>query len=221
MITLSNITKRYKTGHGINTVLNDVTHVFEPGINTGILGRNAAGKSTLLRVIGGSELPDSGTVTRKSRVSWPLGFAGGFHGSLTGRENLRFVSRIYGADIGRVTRFVEDFSELGDYMDMPLRTYSTGMRARLAFGLSMAINFDFYLIDEGFSVGDASFRTKADGFFNERQAQATLLVVSHNMGTIKKYCETVAVLNNGLLTPYENMDDAFKEYDNICHGRIE
>jgi len=215
MIALSNITKRYRTNTGINTVLKDITHEFEPGVNTGILGRNAAGKSTLLRVIGGSELPDSGTVTRRSRVSWPLGFAGGFHGSLSGRENLRFVCRIYGMSIAKVTGFVEDFSELGVYMDMPLRTYSTGMRARLAFGLSMALDFDFYLIDEGFSVGDASFKTKAEAFFEERQAQSTLLVVY----TIKKYCEKAAVLDNGQLEIFENMDDAFTEYDNICHGK--
>ena len=155
----------------------------------GILGLNGQGKSTLIRIISGSERPDSGTVTRRSRVSWPIGFTGGFNGSLTGRENLRFTSRIYGANIQEVTEFVEDFTELGPYMDMPVKTYSSGMRSKLAFGLSMSIGFDFYLIDEAWSVGDASFRAKAEKLFEARKAHATLVVVSHNVATIRKNCD--------------------------------
>ena len=162
MIALHNIAKSYPLPRGKKVVLDDVNITFRPGENMGILGLNGAGKSTLMRIIGGAELPDSGKVVRKSRVSWPIGFAGGFHGSLTGRENLRFTSRIYGSDIRKVTEFVEDFSELGPYMDMPVRTYSSGMKSKLAFGLSMAIGFDFYLIDEAYSVGDAP---KASAFF--------------------------------------------------------
>lgn len=221
MIVLSNITKRYMTNAGANTVLNNINFVFPPGINTGILGRNATGKTTLLRVIGGSELPDSGTIERKSRVSWPLGFSGGFHGTLTGRENLRFVCRIYGVDIRKVARFVEDFAEIGRYMDMPLRTYSSGMRARLAFGLSMAMDFDFYLIDEVFAVGDIPFRAKCEEIFNERKARSTLIVVSHNMNTIKKYCDKIAIIYNGQLKLYEDMSDAFKQYKSICNEKAQ
>lgn len=184
----------------------------------GILGLNGQGKSTLIRIISGSERPDSGTVTRKSRVSWPIGFTGGFNGSLTGRENLRFTSRIYGADIREVTDFVEAFSELGAYMDMPVKTYSSGMRSKLAFGLSMAIGFDFYLIDEAYSVGDASFRAKAEKLFAARKAHATLVVVSHSVATIRKNCDSAAVLHNGLLTVYNKLEDALRVYTGICHA---
>lgn len=134
MIELSRICKSYSLPHGKRKdVLRDVSITFRPGVNMGILGLNGQGKSTLIRIISGSERPDSGTVTRKGRVSWPIGFAGGFNGSLTGRENLRFTSRIYGADIQEVTEFVEGFTELGPYMDMPVKTYSSGMRSKLAF----------------------------------------------------------------------------------------
>ena len=147
MIELQHVCKSYPLKEGQHVVLDDVNLRMEEGKNIAILGLNGAGKSTLIRIIGGAEAPDSGKVIRTSRVSWPIGFSGCFHGSLTGRENLRFVSRIYGADIREVTRYVEDFAELGDYLDMPVKTYSSGMRSKLAFGLSMAIQFDFYLID--------------------------------------------------------------------------
>lgn len=161
MIELSHIHKTYPLKNGErNIVLNDVNLKIEEGRSIAILGLNGAGKSTLMRIIGGAEAPDSGKVIRTSKVSWPIGFSGCFHGSLTGRENLRFVSRIYGADIKAVTEYVEDFAELGKYLDMPVKTYSSGMRSKLAFGLSMAIQFDFYLIDEAFSVGDATFRKR-------------------------------------------------------------
>ena len=153
MIELSHIHKTYPLKNGErNVVLNDVNLKIEEGRSIAILGLNGAGKSTLMRIIGGAEAPDSGKVIRTSKVSWPIGFSGCFHGSLTGRENLRFVSRIYGADIKAVTEYVEDFAELGKYLDMPVKTYSSGMKSKLAFGLSMAIQFDFYLIDEAFSV---------------------------------------------------------------------
>ena len=219
MIDLFRINKSYRLSHGgRRDVLRDVTISFRPGINMGILGLNGQGKSTLIRIISGSEPPDSGTVTRTGRVSWPIGFSGGFKGSLTGRENMRFTCRIYGADMQEVTEFVEEFSELGPYMDMPISTYSSGMRAKLAFGLSMAIGFDFYLIDEAWSVGDAAFRNKAEKLFEARKAHATLIVVSHNVATISKNCDSAAVLHNGLLTEYENIGDALRVYTGICHA---
>ena len=188
MIELSRIRKSYRLPHGKRRdVLHDVSITLRPGVNMGVLGLNGQGKSTLMRIISGAERPDSGTVIRKGRISWPIGFAGGFNGSLTGRENLRFTSRIYGADIEEVTDFVEAFSELGPYMDMPVKTYSAGMRSMLAFGMSMSIGFDFYLIDEAWSVGDASFRAKAEKIFEARKANATLVVVSHSVATIRKF----------------------------------
>ena len=219
MIELSLNRKSYRLPPGKRRgVLHDVSITFRPGVNMGILGLNGQGKSTLMRIISGAERPDSGTVTRKGRVSWPIGFTGGFNGSLTGRENLRFTCRIYGANIKEVTDFVEAFSELGPYMDMPVKTYSSGMRAKLAFGLSMAIGFDFYLIDEGWSVGDASFRAKAEKLFEARKAQTTLIVVSHSVATISKNCDRAAVLHNGVLCEYENLKDALRVYTGICHA---
>ena len=172
-----------------------------------------------MRIIGGAEAPDSGKVIRTSKVSWPIGFSGCFHGSLTGRENLRFVSRIYGADIKAVTEYVEDFAELGKYLDMPVKTYSSGMRSKLAFGLSMAIQFDFYLIDEAFSVGDATFRKKASEEIKKRTSSATLIFVSHSMAAVKQSCVCGAVLYGGELSYYPELTDAIQHYAEICNGK--
>ena len=196
MIRLVDVCKRYRVGQKIRIILDHLNAEFIPGVNMGILGRNGTGKSTLVKIIGGSILPDSGHVERTSRISWPIGFSGCFNNKLSGRANLRFVSRIYGANIQEVTEFVEDFSELGQYMDMPIKNYSSGMSAKLAFGLSMAIGFDYYLIDEVSAVGDASFRKKCNAVFNERKKKSTLIVVSHSIATIKKHCDAAAVLNN-------------------------
>jgi capsular polysaccharide transport system ATP-binding protein len=212
MIELRNLCKSYRTRKGIKTVLNQVNAVFRPGQNIGILGRNGAGKSTLLRLIGGAEMPTSGKILRGASISWPIGFSGGFHGSLTGRENLRFISRIYNADIGKVTAFVEDFSELGEYLDMPISTYSSGMKSKLAFGLSMAIDFDFYLIDEVTAVGDESFKAKSKAEFARRRDHSTLIVVSHNVATIREYCNIAAVLDGGQLTMYDQVKPAIEHY---------
>lgn len=220
MIELRHIDKSYRLPQGQRReVLRDACMTFQPGVNMGILGLNGAGKSTLMRIIGGSERPDSGRVIRRGKVSWPIGFSGGFHGSLTGRENLRFTCRIYGADTRKVASFVEDFAELGPYMDMPVRTYSTGMKSKLAFGLSMAIGFDFYLIDEAYSVGDASFQAKAEEVFKARKASSTLIVVSHSVRTIRKNCDSAAVLHGGILRVYDRLDDALRVYTEICRGR--
>lgn len=220
MIRLENIKKSYKTPKGNSTVLNRVSMTFESGVNFGVLGLNGAGKSTLLRIIGGAEQPDSGMITRTKRVSWPIGFAGSFHGSLTGKENLRFTSRIYGADIRRVANFVQDFTELGDYLDMPFRTYSAGMKAKLAFSLSMAIGFDYYLIDEAFSVGDVTFRKRAEKLFEERKRHATVIVVSHNIQTIRKHCDNAVVLVNGKLKMFPRIQGAVNFYNKVCEAKI-
>ena len=219
MIELSHVCKSYGLPRGRKIVLDNVSYTFREGVNMGILGLNGAGKSTLMRIICGAESPDKGRVKRTSRVSWPIGFSGGFHGSLTGRENMRFTCRIYGADIKQVTDFVEDFSELGPYMDMPIRTYSSGMKAKLAFGLSMAIGFDFYLIDEGYAVGDASFRAKSERVFQEHKAHSTLLVVAHSTSVIRSNCDNAAILKDGKLVFFETLDEALSVYEGMCHGK--
>ena len=219
MISLQHINHGYKTKDGYHTVLNDVNIEFERGHSTAILGLNGAGKSTLIRIIGGAERPRSGKVVRTSSVSWPIGFSGCFNGSLTGRENLRFVCRIYDADIKSVSAYVEEFSELGEYMDMPFKTYSSGMRSKLAFGLSLAVGFDFYLVDEAFSVGDVVFRQKAAKALQHLKSQSSLIYVSHSINSVKQHCDRGAVLNNGILHSYDNLADAITEYTRICHDR--
>lgn len=219
MIALRNISKAYKTKKGLHRVLSNINYEFPPGTNVGILGRNGAGKSTLLRIIGGSESPDTGYVERKARLSWPIGFSGGFNQKISGRENMRFICRLYKEDYRKVSAFVEDFAELGEYLDMPVYTYSSGMRAKLAFGVSMAFNFDYYLIDEVTAVGDAVFRQKSQAFFNAKRATATLLVVSHSMQTIKSLCDTMLVLHQGQLMEFNDNAEAERFYDEVCCGK--
>jgi capsular polysaccharide transport system ATP-binding protein len=199
MIELRHVSKAYKTPAGLNHVLSDLSVQFPPNENVGVLGRNGAGKSTLLRIISGVEQPDHGNIYRQGRISWPIGFSGGFNGSLSGEENCRFVARIYGEDVDRVVGFAHEFSEIGNYFFMPVRTYSSGMKARLAFGVSMAIDFNFYLVDEVTAVGDKQFQKKCREAFDERQERSSVIMVSHNMNTIEQYCHKCAVLKNGVL----------------------
>jgi len=208
ILALRDVVKGYQT-HGVyRPVLKSVSLTLPRGKSVGIMGRNGAGKSTLLRLIAGSEEPDSGEIGLYGKVSWPLGFRGGFNGSLSGQENCRFVARIYGQDIDYVTSFALDFSELKDYFYAPVRTYSSGMRARLAFGLSMAIDFDAYLVDEVTAVGDAPFRAKCRKAFRERRRRASLIMVSHNLNTLKQNCDLFAVLKDGHLDLYDTIEDA-------------
>jgi capsular polysaccharide transport system ATP-binding protein len=213
VIELSDVTKSYQTRSGSNVVLDRISFTFPPRTNIGILGKNGSGKSTLLRVIAGTEQPDSGTIRWGGLVSWPIGFSGGFNGSLSGEENCRFVARIYGADIDEVVGFTMDFSELGEYFHMPVRTYSSGMRSRLGFGLSMAIQFDVYLVDEVTAVGDANFQAKCRKAFEERSDRSSVIIVSHQMNTVRAYCERCAVLKNGKLSVFDSVDAASKEYE--------
>ena len=213
MITLTQVSKAYRTTRGMHVVLSNLSAEFASGRNIGIIGRNGAGKSTLMRLISGAEWPDSGTVVRRARVSWPVGFSGGFSGSLTGAENARFVARIYGMPTDRVLAFVIEFSELGEYFDMPVKTYSSGMRARLAFALSMAIDFDVYLVDEITAVGDAHFQRKCRSAFEDRRDRATLIIVSHDLTTIRSYCDSCAVLRQGQLQFCDSIDEAQRLYE--------
>ncbi len=213
MIRLTEVTKAYRTRAGLHVVLDSITCPIPLGSNLGILGGNGAGKSTLLRILAGIELPDVGRVERAGRVSWPIGFSGGFSGSLTGEENCRFVARVYGQDVDRVVGFARDFAEIGEYFFMPVRTYSSGMRARLAFGLSMAIDFDYYLVDEVTAVGDKRFQERCREAFRERSAHASVIIVSHQMNTIRDYCDRVAVLRSGRLQLFDDLEEAAREYE--------
>ena len=215
MIQLDRVFKYYRTEGHTKIVLDHVSTVFESGRSYGLLGVNGAGKSTTLRLISGVELPNSGRVRRSVRVSWPLGLASGFHYLMTGRENVKFVARAYGEDPRKVLAFVEDFSELGDYVDAPVRTYSSGMMARLAFGLSMAIEFDCYLVDEITAVGDMRFQARCRAAFDHRRATADLIVVSHDMGTIKNYCDMGAVLVDGQMMMFSSVDQAIETYNRL------
>lgn len=212
MIFFDGVAKNYKTHGGTKVVLRGGTFAFEQGRNVGILGGNGAGKSTLIRMIAGSELPDRGSIRREARVSFPLGFSGTFHPGLSGRQNATFLARIYGEKPARVVDFVADFAELGPYFDMPISTYSAGMNAKLSFGVSLAIDFDVYLIDEVTEVGDARFREKCATFFAERMARSDVIMVSHNSQTIKAYCDVGAVLSDGHLEFFGSIDEAMSSY---------
>ncbi len=212
MIVFDNVTKSYRTHAGSKVILDAATFEFRSGHNVGILGMNGAGKSTLLRLIAGAEPADSGDIRRNARISFPLGFSGTFHPHLTGRENAIFMARIYGERVKRVVDFVFDFSELGPYFDMPLQTYSSGMMAKLAFGISLAIDFDVYLVDEVTEVGDARFRRKSAQAFQERMSRSDIIMVSHNSNTIRTYCDTGAVLANGSIVFYDSLHEAMMAY---------
>jgi capsular polysaccharide transport system ATP-binding protein len=213
VIDLEQITKVYPTKTGTNVVLDQISFSFPARTNFGILGKNGAGKSTLLRILAGTEQADSGHVRRHGIVSWPIGFSGGFSGSLTGEENCRFVARIYGADIDEVVGFTMGFAELGEYFYMPVKTYSSGMRARLAFGLSMAIEFDTYLVDEVTAVGDTNFQAKCRKAFQERSGRSSVIIVSHHWGTIEDYCRRCAVLKAGKLQCFDSVAEARAVYE--------
>jgi capsular polysaccharide transport system ATP-binding protein len=212
MIELKNVTKYYTTEGQRKVILDRASFIFERGRSYGLLGVNGAGKSTTMRLIAGVQLPNSGSVVRKVRVSWPLAFATHFHGSLSGRENLKFVARAYGANIRQVIDFVANFSELWDYLDIPVKSYSSGMVARLAFGLSIAVEFDCYLVDEIIAVGDARFQQRCEEAFQRKRAGADLIVVSHSMETVKNFCDRGLVLVDGRLLYFENIENAIEMY---------
>jgi len=212
MVELQDIVKSYQTRFGAYTVLNRVNLTVNPGDRLGILGRNGAGKSTLIRIVSGQEIPDNGTVSRTMKVSWPLAFSGGFQGSLTGLDNLRFISRIYNVDHAKIQDYVENFAELGKHFREPVRNYSSGMQARLAFALSLAIEFDCYLIDEIIAVGDARFHRKCTEELFERRKDRAFFIVSHDANFIKSYCTKAAILEKGHLTYFNDVNQAYAEY---------
>lgn len=215
MIELENVLKFYKTRGSVKLVLDGVSASFRAGCSYAILGINGAGKSTTMRLLAGTEMPNAGRVKRKVRVSWPLGFAGGLHPEMTGRENIQFVARIYGYHPASVVDFVEDFAEIGAYIDEPYKTYSSGMAQRLAFGLSMAIDFECYLIDEVMAVGDSRFQARCLEEFEKRRVRSDLIMVSHNMEVVRQYCRRAVVLAHGLFHEFSNVDDAIELYHRL------
>jgi len=215
MIACENLYKSYPLGHGRKRVLNGLNFTMQRGERFALLGRNGSGKSTLIKLIGGVELPDSGKITRSMALSWPLGFAGGFQGSLTGADNARFIARIYGREYRDIRDYVEDFSELGRQMKMPVRTYSSGMRARLAFALSLAIEFECYLIDEIIMVGDHNFQKKCVAELFDKRANRGLIFASHSSHLVREFCQRVLVLDDGRGTVYDDMEEGLAIYDDL------
>ena len=212
MICLDQVTKQYPTRHGLATVLDDVSLCIQPGEKLGILGRNGSGKSTLIRLISGAENPSSGHITRAMSVSWPLAFGGAFQGTLTGMDNLRFICRVYGTSADDKVEYVQEFSELGRYLYEPVKTYSSGMRARLAFAISMIVEFDCFLIDEVIAVGDSRFQQKCHIELFEKRKDRAMIIASHDPGFIRDHCEHAIVLVNGCLTFFHSVDEAFEFY---------
>lgn len=216
MFELRNVTKSYLTPKGRRYVFRDLSLSIPPERNIGLIGRNGAGKSTLMRLLGGADIPDSGIVATDRSISWPVGLAGGFQGSMTGRDNVKFVCRVYGAEgeaMREKMRYVQDFAEIGTWIDEPIKTYSSGMRSRLAFGLSMAFDFDYYLIDEVMSVGDAQFKRKCAEVFEQKLQQSKVVLVSHSMNEIKKLCDIVLLVRDGGIQIYEDVDEGINAYN--------
>ena len=221
MIEFHNVFKEYETRRGINQVLRGADILIRPGEKVGILGRNGAGKSTTIRLLSGSELPTAGQITRTMSVSWPLAFGGAFQNGLTGRDNAKCISRIYGRRIEDTIDFVQDFSELGNYFDEPVRNYSSGMAARLAFAISMSIEFDCFLIDEIVHVGDHRFHEKCQVELFEKRADRSLVIVSHNEDFVRQHCDRAYVLNEGKLLAFDYIDDAIDFHIETLHNRGE
>lgn len=215
MISVEHVYKQYQTRQGKRTVLNDINFKLKKGEKIGILGRNGAGKSTLIRLISGVEPPTQGEIKRTMSISWPLAFSGAFQGSLTGMDNLRFICRIYDVDIDYVKDFTEEFSELGRYLYEPVKRYSSGMKARLAFALSLAVEFDCYLIDEVIAVGDSRFTNKCKYELFEKRKDRSIILVSHSDSAVKQYCDNALVLENGHMYCFDNMEEAYKYYNSM------
>jgi capsular polysaccharide transport system ATP-binding protein len=215
MILVNDVHKRYQTDHGFGKwVLQGVTLKLPPRVNVGLIGRNGAGKSTLLRLIGGVDQPNKGSVERHCRVSWPMGFGGGLLPTLTGRQNAKFICRIHGHedDIPDRLAYIQDFSELGEAFDEPIKTYSSGMKSRLQFGLSLAFDFDVYISDEVTATGDTAFKKKAKAAFKNLSDHASLIMVSHGEGTLKEFCSAGIWLDQGKAHWFDDINDALKAY---------
>lgn len=216
MIEVKNLWKRYHGEVENEWVLKGINFTIPDGLSVGLVGKNGAGKSTLLRLIGGMDSPERGEIIRDCSVSWPIGLRGGFQNGLTGRQNVKFVARIHGGDahIPEIVKAVEEFAELGKAFDKPVRTYSSGMRSRLAFGLSLSIDFDVYISDEATAVGDRAFKRKAKKAFKERVNRSSLIMVSHSEQILVDLCQAGIWLNEGEAIWFDDINDALEAYKN-------
>ncbi|WP_026469994.1 ABC transporter ATP-binding protein [Alkanindiges illinoisensis] len=217
MIKLENLTKSYATKKGRHFVFRNLNITLPGGKSVALIGKNGAGKSTLLRIIGGIDHADSGQVVSNASISWPVGLAGGFQGSLTGRQNVRFVSRLFVPEskVDDIVRYVEDFAELGKYFDMPIKIYSSGMRSRLGFGLSMAFDFDYYLLDEVGAPGDAQFKAKSKVLLDNLKKNSNIIMVSHNLNDLTEHCDVALFVKEGNAYYFDSVEEAvevYKEY---------
>lgn len=220
MIRIENASKTFYLEGKRKIVLRQANVVLPSRISVALIGRNGAGKSTLLQMISGNVPVDSGRIISDGLISWPVGFAGSFHPDLSGAQNTRFIARIYGVDTEALVRFAEDFAEIGDHFHLPFRTYSSGMRSRLAFGISMGIRFDTYLVDEVTAVGDASFKAKSDALFKARMSESGGIVVSHSMKMLRRLCSAGMVLEDGYLDYYDDIGQAVEHYDALVKGEL-
>ncbi|MDW4498121.1 ABC transporter ATP-binding protein [Sulfitobacter sp. D35] len=219
MIRLENVWKSYTRGGHRTVVAAGINATFPSGVSVALLGRNGAGKSSMLRMIAGTMPVDRGRIWSTGTISWPVGFSGSFHAELSGAQNTRFIARLYGVDTDELMDFVGGFSNLGHHFYNPLRTYSSGMKSRLAFGISMGIKFDTYLVDEVTSVGDRDFKRKARRVFKARMADSSAIVVSHSTKMVLDLCDAGAVLENGNFIYYEDIRDAIEHHDwNLENG---
>jgi len=208
VIRFVNLCKSYRIGEGRKVIVDNLTMTLPPGKSLALLGRNGAGKSTLLQMVAGTIQPDSGRIVSDGTISWPVGLGGSLHKEMTGAQNVRFLARVYGVDTEELMDFVADFSELGSQFHMPVRSYSSGMRSRLAFGASMGIRFDTYLVDEVTAVGDARFRKKSRAVFRDRMARSGAILVAHDLGALRDYCDAGLILENGRLHIFDDLDEA-------------
>ncbi|WP_086287477.1 ABC transporter ATP-binding protein [Campylobacter sp. P0085] len=220
MIKLDNLTKFYPLSNGDkHFVFREFTFTFPDDCSIGLIGRNGAGKSTLMRLLSGADIPNAGKVITDKKISWPVGLAGGFQHALSARDNVKFIARVYGyrgEALEEKVRYIEEFAEIGKYFDEPMNTYSSGMRSRIGFGLSMAFDFDYYLIDEAGAVGDAKFKKKSDAIYKEKLSNSKVIMVSHNMSEIKQWCDKIILVNSGMTTVYDDVDEGIEMYKRIC-----
>ncbi len=215
MIVFEDISKGFWVKGEYRPVIRNLNLTLPSSKSLALLGRNGAGKSTLLSIVAGTMRPDTGRVISDGSISFTVGYAGSFHGDMTGAQNTRFVARVYGVDSDELTDFVEDFAEIGKHFHMPVRTYSSGMKARLAFGISMGIKFDTYLIDEATATGDQRFREKSKEIFKIRMSQSSAIMVSHSMADIRNFCDAGLVLLDGEIEVFDNVEDAIKRHQDV------
>lgn len=219
MIVFKNVTKAFRTPEGTKVILDNANIVFPSGVSVGLIGRNGAGKTTIMDMISGRVKPDSGTITRYGTISWTVGFGGSFNPNMTGAQNTKFIARVYGIDTQELMVYVQNFAELGHHFYQPLRSYSAGMKSRLAFGVSIGIPFDTYLVDEVTSVGDAAFKLKSRLAFTDRMREAGAIVVTHSMRQLAKLSQSGVVLENGRMTYFDNVQDAIRQHQSNMGSR--